>query len=136
MQDHHAGQKANERLAVASGWKRLWDEHRVGPVEARRHRRWSQAGLVGVDHDGEEWWKLERPCICDIPCTSDLLVSEAAEFFLSCCFLVAFFSTCASLLRDVTFCVGMCVCVCVVRNTFCVSSFRLALRIQLLVSGP
>lgn len=84
MQDHHADQKANERPAVASGWKRLWDEHRVGPVEAWRHRRWSQAGLVGVDHDGEERWKLERPCICDIPCTSELLVCEAAEFFLSC----------------------------------------------------
>lgn len=87
MQQHHANQNPDERLAVALWWKSLWDEDRVGPAVAWRHR-WSQAGLVSVDHDGEEWWNLERPSVCDIPCTSELLLSQAAEFF-SCYFLEA-----------------------------------------------
>lgn len=135
MQDHHADQKANERLAVASGWKRLWDEHRVGPVEARRHRRWSQAGLVGVDHDGEERWKLERPCICDIPCTSELLVKQLSFFCLAASWLL-FLNMRISAER----CDLLCGCVCVLSETHfiflpsvlpCMYTTR-----QLLVSGP
>lgn len=114
MQQHHANQNPDERLAVALWWKWLWDEDRVGPAVAWRHR-WSQAGLVSVDHDGEEWWNLERPSVCDIPCTSELLLSQAAEFF-SCYFLEA--------LLDMYMCercdlyVYTCVHVSVFENTF------------------
>lgn len=81
MQQHYTNQKPDERFAVASWWKWSWDEDRVVPAEARRHRRWSQAGLVSVDHDGQEWWNLERPGVCDIPCTSEVLLSQATEFY-------------------------------------------------------
>lgn len=81
MQHHYTNQESDERLVVAWWWKWSWDEDRVGPVEARRHRRRSQAGLVSVDHGREEWWNVELPGVPDMPCTYELLLSQATEFY-------------------------------------------------------
>lgn len=102
MHQHKADQKPGERFAGAPKW--LLDEDRVGPAKAWRHRRWMQAGLVGVDHDGKEWWNLEKPRDSDIPCTYGLLLFRAAEFF-SCYFLEA-------LVHVQPFCVRVRVCAC------------------------
>ena len=68
VQHRHADQESDERLAVARWWKWSRDEDGLGPAEARRHRRWSHAGVVSVDHDGESWWSLqELPAVRHIP---------------------------------------------------------------------
>lgn len=126
MHQHKADHKPGERSAGAPWWKLLLDEDRVGPAKAWRHRWWMQAGLVGVDHDGKEWWNLERPRDSDIPCTCGRLLSQAAEFF-SHYFLEA-------LLHMWPFCVRVCMrvcghaCMCVLwacalKTPFCKSSF-------------
>lgn len=83
MQQHYANKKPDERLAVVSWWKWPRDEDRVGLVEAWWHRWRSQARLVSVDHDGEEQWNLERPSVCYIPCTSELLSLTQQSFGLA-----------------------------------------------------
>lgn len=109
MQHHYTSQELDERLAVARWWKWSRDEDWLGPVEARRHRRGSQAGLVSVDHGREEWWNLELPGVRDIPCASEVLLSQASEFY-SCYFLEALKSSVCKSKRDVTFGEYMCVC--------------------------
>lgn len=79
MQRHYANQEPDENLVVALRWKWSWDEDRLGPA-AWRHRWWSQAGLVSVDHDRAERWQLQRPDVRDIPCAFELLLSQASEF--------------------------------------------------------
>lgn len=84
LQQYPDEQKDEERLLATLRWKSHRDEDRVWPGVARWHPRRSQAGLVRVDHDVEEWWKRALACITShLPLSRCSLRGQSFGFFTS-----------------------------------------------------